>query len=250
MGQFSEYIRPGSEILNVGDGYSLVAFNPANQTLVIVALNDTSSDLVINYNLSGFAVLPATASAVRTSSTENLASQPAVSIANNGFSATLIPKSVTTFVLNNVSVTGGSGGGPITSGTYKLLNLASGKYLDNLGVSSNGAPVGQWSSSASANQQWAVSLQSSGSYKLSCLTGGRYLDSLGNTTNGAPVGQWSSSASNNQQWNIVADGAYYKLINVANNLRLDTLGSTANGADMGMSSDSTSGDQEWSFVTP
>ena len=29
-----------------------------------------------------------------------------------------------------------------------------------LGVSSNGAPVGQWSSSASANQQWTVSLQS------------------------------------------------------------------------------------------
>jgi O-glycosyl hydrolase len=250
MGQFSEYIRPGFEILNVGDGYSLVAFNPANQTLVIVALNDTSSALGINYNLSGFAKLPATGSAVRTSPTENLASQPAVSIANSGFSATLIPKSVTTFIFNNVSVTGGSTGGPITSGTYRLLNLASGKYLDCLGVSSNGAPVGQWSSSASANQQWAVSLQSDGSYKFSCLTGGRYLDSLGNTANGSPVGQWSSSANNNQRWNIVADGSYYKLINVANSLRLDTLGSTANGAAMGMSSDSTSGDQEWSFTSP
>jgi len=250
LGQFSEYIRPGAEILNVGDGYSLVAFNPANQTLVIVALNDTSSDLVINYNLSGFAQLPVTGSAVRTSSTENLANQPAVSIANNAFSATLIPKSVTTFILNNVSVTGGSTGGPIASGTYKLQNLASGKYLDNLGVSSNGAPIGQWSSSASDNQQWAVSLQSNGSYKLSCLTGGLYLDSLGNTTNGSPVGQWSSSANNNQLWNIVADGSHYKLINVANSLRLDTLGSTANGAAMGMWSDSASGNQEWSFVTP
>jgi hypothetical protein len=144
----------------------------------------------------------------------------------------------------------GSNASPITSGTYKLLNLASGKYLDNLGVSSNGAPVGQWSSSASANQQWAVSLQSDGSYKVSCLTGVLYLDSLGNTTNGAPVGQWSSSASNNQQWNIVADGSYYKLINVANNLRLDTLGSTANGAAMGMSSDSASGNEEWLFTSP
>jgi len=206
--------------------------------------------LVINYNRSGFAQLPVTGSAVRTSSTENLASQPAVSIANNAFSAMLIPKSVTTFILNNVSVTGGSTGGPIASGTYKLLNLASGKYLDNLGVSSNGAPIGQWSSSASDNQQWAVSLQSNGSYKLSCLTGGLYLDSLGNTTNGSPVGQWSSSANNNQLWNIVADGSHYKLINVANSLRLDTLGSTANGAAMGMWSDSASGNQEWSFVTP
>jgi O-glycosyl hydrolase len=105
MGQFSEYIRPGFQIINVNDNYSLAAFNPANQTLIIVAVNDTSTNLAMNYNLSGFASLPATVSSVRTSATENQVSQPAISVTNKSFSTTLIPKSVTTFILNNVSQT-------------------------------------------------------------------------------------------------------------------------------------------------
>ena len=67
MGQFSEYVRPGFQIINVNDNYSFAAYNPTNQTLVIVALNDTSSNLAMTYDLSGFAVLPATGAAVRTS---------------------------------------------------------------------------------------------------------------------------------------------------------------------------------------
>jgi len=104
MGQFSEYVRPGCQIINVNDNYSFAAYNPTNQTLVIVALNDTSSNLAMTYDLSGFASLPATGAAVRTSPTENLASQPAVTV-NKGFSTTLIPKSVTTFIFNHVGLT-------------------------------------------------------------------------------------------------------------------------------------------------
>jgi O-glycosyl hydrolase/regulation of enolase protein 1 (concanavalin A-like superfamily) len=105
MGQFSEYVRPGFQIINVNDNYSFAAYNPTNETLVIVALNDGSSTLAMSYDLSRFAVLPATGAAVRTSATEKLASQPVVTVANKGFSATLIPKSVTTFIFNNVALT-------------------------------------------------------------------------------------------------------------------------------------------------
>jgi autotransporter-associated beta strand protein len=104
MGQFSEYIRPGCRIINVNDNYSLAAYNPTNQTLVIVALNDTSGSLNLNYSLANFTGLPATGTVLRTAATGNLnlASQPAVTVANKSFSTTLIPYSVTTYIFNNV----------------------------------------------------------------------------------------------------------------------------------------------------
>ena len=103
MGQFSQYIRPGAAILNVNDNYSLAAYNPTNQTLVIVTVNDTSNTLSLNYNLAGFAGLPGQVAAVQTSATKNLAPLAALPISNKAFSASLIPQSVTTFVLTNVA---------------------------------------------------------------------------------------------------------------------------------------------------
>jgi O-glycosyl hydrolase len=103
MGQFSEYIRPGSQIINVNDNYSLAAYNPTNQTLVIVAINDTTNILSLNYNLAGFASLPTRVAAVQTSPSENLSPLASLSITNKSFSATLITQSVTTFVLTNVA---------------------------------------------------------------------------------------------------------------------------------------------------
>ena len=103
LGQFSQYIRPGFQILNVNDNYSLAAYNPANQTLVIVAVNDTTNGLNLNYNLAGFAGLPAQVSAVRTSPAENLSPLAALALTNQLFSALLVPQSVTTFILTNVA---------------------------------------------------------------------------------------------------------------------------------------------------
>jgi hypothetical protein len=145
---------------------------------------------------------------------------------------------------------GGGGGGTIANGTYTLINHASGLALDNLGMSTNGAPVGQWTDGSSNNQKWVVTLQSDGYYKLSCVTGGLYLDGMGGTTNGAPVGQWAKSSNYNQEWSIVAAGSYYKLVNRTSNLRLDSLGLTANGSLVGQWADSSANNQQWSFVTP
>ena len=103
MGQFSEYIRPGSRILGVDDSNSLAAYNPTNRTLVIVAVNDSTNTLTVSYNLTGFTNLPAQTSGVRTSPTENLSAISALPITNKIFTATLIPQSVTTFILNNVT---------------------------------------------------------------------------------------------------------------------------------------------------
>ncbi len=102
MAQFSQFIRPGCQIFNVNDNDSLAAYQPTNRTLVIVGINDTTNRLIVNYDLTRFANLPARASAVRTSPAENLAVLPSQPVTNKIFAATLIPQSVTTFVLSNV----------------------------------------------------------------------------------------------------------------------------------------------------
>jgi len=104
MGQFSQFIRPGCRMLSVGDNNSLAAYNPTNRSLVVVAVNDTTNTLAVTYDLVGFSSLPAWAARYRTSPTENLAALPALSLAGKQLASTLVPQSVTTHVLTNVTV--------------------------------------------------------------------------------------------------------------------------------------------------
>lgn len=101
MAQFSQFIRPGSQIFNVNDHTSLAAWNPANQTLAIVAVNDSTNTVVVRYDLGAFTNLPPVAAFVRTSPRENLVAQPALAVTNRSFTASLIPQSVATFILTN-----------------------------------------------------------------------------------------------------------------------------------------------------
>jgi hypothetical protein len=103
VGQFSQFIRPGCQILSVADTNSLAAYNPTNSTLVIVAVNDSTNSFNVTYDLSAFARLPAQAARYRTSSSENQAPLPALSLANGQFVAPVLPESVTTYVLTNVA---------------------------------------------------------------------------------------------------------------------------------------------------
>ena len=137
-------------------------------------------------------------------------------------------------------------GQPPANGTYKLRNRASGKYLDNLGATADGANVAQWASSASLNQRWVLTT-SGGFSKLRAVTGGKYLDSMGRTADGSIVGQWANGSSANQQWTVVATGSYYKLINRANGKAVDTGGQTADGTFMQMWFDNPSNNQQWTF---
>jgi O-glycosyl hydrolase len=99
MAQFSQFIRPGFQIIKVNDANSLAAFQPINQTLVIVAFNNSANTINVTYNLNAFATLPAQVSAVRTSPLENEAPLSMLSLTNASFIASLVPKSVTTFTL-------------------------------------------------------------------------------------------------------------------------------------------------------
>ncbi len=138
------------------------------------------------------------------------------------------------------------------AGTYSLRSRSSGLMLDNLGVSSNGADVGQWADGSSNNQRWVLSYVSSTVVKLQCVTGGRYLDGMGRTTSSANVGQYDNSTSNNQRWTIVSVGSgYFKLKNVATGVCLD-VGSSPwpNGDLVQQYTDGSSQNQHWQFVAP
>lgn len=154
-----------------------------------------------------------------------------------------------TATYDNVTVTTGTGG-PIATGTYSLRNRASGKMLDNLGATADGAIVAQWTDGTSNNQKWVLSYVGSNA-KLTCVTGNKCLDSIGHTADGSTVAQWTAGASLNQQWTIQDLGTgYYKLVNVANGKCLDTGGGTADGAQMQFWGSGTSNNQEWQFVAP
>jgi len=138
----------------------------------------------------------------------------------------------------------------LTPGTYSLQNRASGKMLDNLGATTDGATVAQYTDGTSNNQKWVVTF-SGGYYKFQCVTGSKMLDTLGNTADGSNVGQWTSGGSYNQQWILTPMGdGYYKLVNRATGKCLDTGGSTANSAVMKQYTSGTSYNQQWRFVAP
>ena len=137
-------------------------------------------------------------------------------------------------------------GQPPANGTYKLRNRVSGKYLDNLGATADGANVAQWAGGTSANQRWVLTT-SGGFSKLRAVTGGKYLDSMGRTADGSIVGQWANGSSPNQQWTVVPTGSYYKVISRANGKALDTGGQTADGTFMQMWFDNPSNNQQWTF---
>lgn len=145
----------------------------------------------------------------------------------------------------------GNPGTPLANGTYSVLNRASGKMLDNLGATADGALVGQWTDGSSNNQRWVVSNIGGSNYKLACVTGNKRLDNLGHTTEGGTVGQWADGGSANQRWTITPlGGGFYKIINVATGKSLDTGGSTANGGAMQLRTDNGSNAQQWQFVAP
>jgi len=103
IGQFSQFIRPGCQILNVGDANSLAAYNPTNSTLAIVTVNDSTNSFNVTYDLSAFSRLPPQVSLSRTSGSENMAPLAPLPVNNRRFISAILAESVTTHVLTNVA---------------------------------------------------------------------------------------------------------------------------------------------------
>ena len=103
MGQFSEFVRPGCEIISVNDANTLAAFDATNSKLTLVMVNTNTSALNVSYDLSAFTTLPAYANVYQTDDAgENLAGLAPLALAGKMLVAPIPAQSVTTFVLTNV----------------------------------------------------------------------------------------------------------------------------------------------------
>ncbi len=137
MGQFSEFVRPGCEIISVNDPYTLAAYNPTNLSLVLVVVNTNSSGFSVTYNLSDFGSAPwQQVAASQTSPNGDMMALPTTTISNQQFTSVIPAQSVTTFVLTpppaGLMFTNGTSGKVLTwnYGVLQTATNVTGPYLD------------------------------------------------------------------------------------------------------------------------
>ena len=103
MGNYSKFVHQGARMIGNSDPNTFTAYDPASQSLVIVATNPGTSSEQVSYDLSGFAATGGSASAYQTDATENLAQLPAAGISDGQLAVSLPAQSVTTYVVPNVA---------------------------------------------------------------------------------------------------------------------------------------------------
>jgi len=101
LGNYSRFVRPGymrvSTSGTVPSGVLVTAYqNPADGTVVVVAVNNNTSTTPISLYVSG--AVPCAVTPWVTSATDDLASRSTITISSARFSATLDAQSVTSFV--------------------------------------------------------------------------------------------------------------------------------------------------------
>ncbi|MCX3061369.1 RICIN domain-containing protein [Streptomyces beihaiensis] len=137
----------------------------------------------------------------------------------------------------------GIGGG---GGTYvRIVNAATGLYLDGDGRTSNGSDADQWTDDTGRHdEQWTI--ENDGGYvRFKNRATGLYLDGEGRTSNGSAVGQYADTNSANQQWSVLTDANNVRIKNRATGLYVDGMGRTTTGAGLGQYSDTNSTNQQW-----
>jgi hypothetical protein len=121
---------------------------------------------------------------------------------------------------------GGDTGGSATvaEGTYRIMNVNSGKCLDVRRVSEeNGATLHQWGYGGGANQHWEVDHLGDGRYRLVATHSGKVADVAGySEDNGGDIHQWDWHGGANQQWRIEdLGGGEYRIRSVHSGKVLD-----------------------------
>ena len=103
FGQLSRYIRPGYRILASTINGMLAAYSQEEQKLVIVVVNTEEEEVQMGFSLEGFHYEGGTAQVIRTSQEENWAELPLIPAQADMLRATLMPYSVTTFVVDGIT---------------------------------------------------------------------------------------------------------------------------------------------------
>ena len=190
LGHMGKFVKPGAAHIgsnNIGDVTDVAFRNPDGST-VLVAHNSGGAQQSFN-----------------------------VSVGNSSFSYALPAGGLATFVWNGSNGGGDGGGnpgGPVdTSSYYQVVNVNSGKCLDDADFgATNGSALQQWacSSPKTDNQLWQFRPTSDGYYQVLSKQAPLVWDVAGGpsaTGNGTTTLLWSYKGGSNQQWKPVDLGS-------------------------------------------
>ncbi|MFF7970129.1 glycoside hydrolase family 47 protein [Streptomyces sp. NPDC007905] len=138
---------------------------------------------------------------------------------------------------------------PSPSGTFQLLNRATGRAVDvsDASTADGGAVIG-WTPNSGANQHW-ITTTSGGHTKLTSLNSGKVLQvPRSSTADGTALNQWAHNGTPTQQWTLQPAGdGYQRLVNRNSGKALD-LDGTDNGAAVVQRTVSGATSQQWRLV--
>jgi O-glycosyl hydrolase len=258
MGNFSKFIRPGYQFINIDDSNSIAAYD-GKGALVIVTVNSETTAQEVTYNLQNVPAAmgagPWNVQVYRTSATENLAAQPLFQVSDGTFYRRIPAKSVNTFVITNATTT------PIVDGAQYVMytdwnyssnisssdikdiqaaeeggwDVTAGKQLDVWGTSQS--TLG--SSSVGANQVWIAHAAGGSNWVFTNLNsenkGNALALDVAGTSIGSQVVQSPRTDSISQLWSLdpVDDGSNsYCVVNAQSGLDLEMTGWWGAGLDL------------------
>jgi hypothetical protein len=138
---------------------------------------------------------------------------------------------------------------PQVSGTYRLINRATGGALDVSGSSTSdgGALIG-WTDHGGLNQQW-IATTTGGYTRLTSRRSGKVAEvPTSSAADGTAVVQWAHNGTNTQQWTMQPTGdGHYRLVN-RNSGKVAQLAGTGNGAAVVQQPTGAATIQQWRLV--
>jgi O-glycosyl hydrolase len=243
--QFTNFVRPGSQIIGSGDPNVVASYTPSTGKLNLVAVNSDSTAVSKTFNLSGFSSSGSTASVVRTSGSESFAAVAAAPIAGKQLAVSLPAGSVTTYSLD----VGSAVASPWNATTeYEIESVKSGQNLSIAGGSvSNGGQGIQSPDADSAEQRWRLQ-PDGGFFRIVNVKSGQLLSVAGESiADGGNVVQWPDGGGLHQRWRIVpaVDGGIAIVNARSGKLLTVSDGSVASGATVLQWGDTSVTSQRW-----
>ncbi|MFJ3303676.1 glycoside hydrolase [Streptomyces sp. NPDC086549] len=223
LGQYSKFVRPGAvahNVTGVPDGVEVSAYDRDGRWVVVVN-NHNTTDTALSLHFNSRSPMRAV-QAVRTSADENWADVARPSVSGGSVLATLAPRSITTYVLDQR----GRGSSALTGA---LQGKQSGKCLT---ADASGATIA--TCTGDAGQSWSYDARGTLKGADGYLTAG----SSGLTTAASYAGDGT------QRWLLNANG---QIVNEASGTCLDVGGqATADGSEVILYSCTGGANEAWS----
>lgn len=246
MGNYTKFIRPGYQFINTDNEDTTAAIDKQNNKVVVVHTNHSDTKQTIDFDLSGFKTVAnsATVTPYVTSASENLNKKDKIKVSNEVLSTTVDSKSVTTFVISDVS-------GVDTSflnsdDNYKLFNVNSDLVMDVDGTSL----VQNKNNRNKDNQEWMIEKVTDGyshkeKYKIISSDSGDVLTDEQGSLILAPDENLDA-----QQWIISTNGmGEYTFINAKSSQLIEVIAqSLEKGAPVGLYKANSGSNQEWKIM--